>query len=99
MIITHNGEGKVVLQGENMVERWRKLMGTTNPNDVDRGTIRGDMGTDIERNVVHGSDSKDNAIYEINYFFKGNEIFYKNIKDNRGFLKGIDTNIQSENGG
>jgi nucleoside-diphosphate kinase len=65
----------MVLQGQNMVEKWRKLMGVTNPDDAERGTIRGDMGTDIERNVVHGSDSKDNAIYEINYFFKGNEIF------------------------
>jgi nucleoside-diphosphate kinase len=50
------------------------LKNGTNPDDADRGTIRGDMGTDIEKNVVHGSDSKDNAIYEINYFFKGSEI-------------------------
>ncbi|MFC2088352.1 nucleoside-diphosphate kinase [Calditrichota bacterium] len=64
----------MVLQGDNMVERWRKLMGTTNPDEADRGTIRGDMGTDIERNVVHGSDSKDNAVYEINYFFKGTDV-------------------------
>jgi nucleoside-diphosphate kinase len=64
----------LVLEGDNMVERWRKLMGTTNPDEADRGTIRGDMGTDIERNVVHGSDYKDNAVYEINYFFKGSEI-------------------------
>jgi len=41
-----------------------------------RGTIRGDMSTDIERNVVHSTDSKDNTIYGINNFFKCNEIFY-----------------------
>ena len=64
----------MVLQGQNIVEKWRKLMGSTNPDTADRGTIRGDMGTDIEQNVVHGSDSKGNAIYEINYFFKGSEI-------------------------
>jgi len=64
----------MVLQGENMVERRRLLMGVAHPDDTYRGTIRGDMGTDIEKNVVHGSDSKDNATYEINYFFKGSEI-------------------------
>ena len=50
-------------------------MGTTNPADAERGTIRGDMGTNIERNIVHGSNSNYNAVYEINYFIKGNEIF------------------------
>ena len=65
----------MVLQGAEIIKRWRDLMGTTNPAQADRGTIRGDFGSDIERNAVHGSDSKDSAVYEINYFFKGNEIY------------------------
>ena len=65
----------MVLQGAEIIKRWRDLMGTTNPAQADRGTIRGDFGSDIERNAVHGSDSKDSAVYEINYFFKGSEIF------------------------
>jgi len=67
----------MVLQGVEVISKWRALMGPTDPAKAVRGTIRRDMGTDIERNVVHGSDSKDNAIYEVNYFFKGSEIFYK----------------------
>jgi nucleoside-diphosphate kinase len=50
-------------------------MGPTNPVQAGKGTIRGDFGTDIERNVVHGSDSKDSVVFEITYFFKGTEIY------------------------
>jgi nucleoside-diphosphate kinase len=70
-------EGPIVLmclQGENAITRWRTLMGATNPENADPGTIRKDMATDIERNIVHGSDAEDTAVFEVNYFFKGNEI-------------------------
>lgn len=64
----------MVLKGMNVIEHWRRMMGPTDPAKAERGTIRGDMGINIERNVVHGSDSLDSAIYEINYFFKGTEL-------------------------
>ena len=64
----------LVLQAPDAIKKWRHIMGPTDPAKALKGTIRGDMGTNIERNVVHGSDSKDNAIYEVNYFFKGTEI-------------------------
>jgi nucleoside-diphosphate kinase len=70
-------EGPVVLmtlQGENAISRWRTLMGATNPENADPGTIRKDMAENIERNIVHGSDAEDTAAFEVNYFFKGNEI-------------------------
>ncbi len=63
----------MVLQGYDVINRWRKLMGATDPRKAEVGTIRADMGTSIERNVVHGSDAPDSAIYEINYFFKGTD--------------------------
>ncbi len=63
----------MVLQGYDVINRWRKLMGATDPRKAEAGTIRADMGTSIERNVVHGSDAPDSAIYEINYFFKGTD--------------------------
>jgi len=65
----------LVLQGADVIQRWRHLMGVTNPRHADQGSIRGDMGTDIEKNVVHGSDSADNAVYEINFFFNGLQFF------------------------
>jgi nucleoside-diphosphate kinase len=65
----------MVLESHEVIRRWRELMGPTNPVQAGKGTIRGDFGTDIEQNVVHGSDSKDSAVFEINYFFKGTEIF------------------------
>ena len=64
----------MVLSGVDVINRWRTLMGATDPKKAATGTIRRDMGTNIERNVVHGSDSRDSAIFEINYFFKGTEI-------------------------
>ncbi len=63
----------MVLQGHDAIDRWRKLMGATDPKKAEAGTIRAEMGTSIERNVVHGSDSPDSAVYEINYFFKGTD--------------------------
>ena len=58
-----------VLEGENAVAKNRELMGATDPKKADKGTIRADLATSIEENVVHGSDSVDNAKIEIAYFF------------------------------
>ena len=63
-----------VLEGENAIARWRDLMGPTNSNEAPAGTIRGDFGTDIERNAVHGSDAPETARVEIDYFFNATEI-------------------------
>jgi len=63
----------MTLEGLDAVRRWRNLMGATNPKEAAPGTIRRDMGAGIERNVVHGSDAPDSAVFEINYFFKGTE--------------------------
>ncbi|MGH8235810.1 MAG: nucleoside-diphosphate kinase [Steroidobacteraceae bacterium] len=58
-----------VLEGENAVAKNRELMGATDPKKADQGTIRADLATSIEENVVHGSDSAENARTEIAYFF------------------------------
>jgi nucleoside-diphosphate kinase len=63
-----------VLEGDNAIARWRDLMGPTNSDEAPAGTIRGDLGTDIERNASHGSDAPDTARIEINYFFNAIEI-------------------------
>lgn len=64
----------LVLEGEDVIKRHRDLMGATNPKEADPGTIRRDFGTDIEHNVVHGSDSRESAQFEIGYFFSGIEL-------------------------
>ena len=58
-----------VLEGEGAIAKNRELMGATDPKKADKGTIRADLATSIEENVVHGSDSSDNARSEIAYFF------------------------------
>ncbi len=63
-----------VFQGENAVEVARKTMGSTDPKKADTGTIRKDFGLDIQRNAVHGSDSKENAEKEIALYFTPKEI-------------------------
>ena len=63
-----------ILEGENVIARYREIMGATNYKDAAEGTIRRDFATDIEKNVVHGSDSPENADIEINYFFNALEI-------------------------
>ncbi|MCJ7575824.1 MAG: nucleoside-diphosphate kinase [Dehalococcoidia bacterium] len=65
----------VVLQGENAVQIIRQMMGETDPAKASSGTIRGDFGIDIGRNLVHGSDSPENARTEIDLFFSAEEIF------------------------
>ena len=63
----------MVLEGENIIKRYRDLMGATNYEVAEEGTIRREFATDIEKNVVHGSDSMENAMFEIGYFFTGLE--------------------------
>ena len=63
-----------VLEGENAVENYRKIMGATNPDNAENGTIRKKYALNIQENSVHGSDSEDNAKIEINYFFNSSEI-------------------------
>ena len=64
-----------VLQGENAVSLYRKVMGATNPQEADLGTIRKEFALSIEANSVHGSDSIENAKKEISFFFSETEIF------------------------
>ena len=64
----------MVLEGESALTRYRKLMGATDYKEAEEGTIRREFATDIERNVVHGSDSEGTASFEINYFFSAQEI-------------------------
>ena len=64
----------MVLEGENAIARWRDRMGATNYKDAAPGTIRADFATDIEQNVVHGSDAPETAAFEIGYFFNQLEI-------------------------
>ena len=60
----------MILEKENAVIENRKLMGSTNPKEAEEGTIRKKYGLSIDKNSVHGSDSVDNAIIEIDFFFK-----------------------------
>ena len=76
-LTTFMSEGPIivmVLEKENAIEDYRKLMGATNPQEAADGTIRKLFGSNIERNAVHGSDSKESADYEINFFFNELEI-------------------------
>ena len=63
-----------ILTGENCVEKYREVMGATNPNDAKEGTIRKFFALNIQENSVHGSDSIENAATEIDFFFKPDEI-------------------------
>ena len=63
-----------VLEGENAVLKNRELMGATNPAEADAGTIRADFAQSIDENAVHGSDSRENAKIETDYFFSADEL-------------------------
>ena len=63
-----------VLEGENAILKNREIMGATNPEEAEEGTIRKQFALSIEANSVHGSDSAETAIEEINYFFEESEI-------------------------
>lgn len=64
----------MVLEGENVIAIVRTMMGATNPADSALGTIRGDFGMTIDKNIIHGSDSSESAVREIGVFFEANEI-------------------------
>jgi len=63
-----------VLTGENAIEKYRSIMGATNPEDAEEGTIRKLFAINVQENSVHGSDSAENAQIEINFFFNSEEI-------------------------
>ena len=63
-----------VLEGEDSVVKYRKIMGATNPAEAEEGTIRKLYAESIEANSVHGSDSEENAKIEISFFFSGSEL-------------------------
>ena len=64
-----------VLEGENAIAKNREIMGATDPKKAATGTIRADLAESIERNTVHGSDSRETAAFEIGYFFATTQIF------------------------
>ena len=64
----------LALEKENAVQEWRNTIGATNPDDAEEGTIRKDFASSLSENAVHGSDSDENAIKEINFFFSGSEL-------------------------
>ena len=59
-----------MIEGENAIELYRKVMGATNPSEADENTIRKKFATSIQENAVHGSDNENNALKELNFFFK-----------------------------
>ena len=64
----------MVLEGENAIQRWRDLMGATDPAKAAAGTIRKDFASSIEANAAHGSDAPETAAFEIPYFFSALDI-------------------------
>jgi len=64
----------LILEGPNTIAKNRELMGATNPKDAAPGTIRREYASNIERNIVHGSDAPETAAYEMGYFFNALEI-------------------------
>ncbi len=63
-----------VLEGENAIQKNREVMGATNPEEAAEGTIRKQFALSLEKNSVHGSDSSENAVVEINHFFNKEDI-------------------------
>jgi nucleoside-diphosphate kinase len=66
----------MILRHENAVDAFRKLIGATDPNKAEPGTIRKTFAVSVQMNAVHGSDSVENAVKEANFFFSGIERFY-----------------------
>jgi len=79
--ITSSPVSAIVFQGKDAVEIIMRTMGETDPAKAKAGTIRGDFGLDIEHNLIHGSDSAENASEEINLFFSTEEIldYHKDV--------------------
>ena len=76
-LIDYMTSGPVVVQaleGENAIENYRRIMGATNPENASEGTIRKKFALSIQENSVHGSDSEENALKEISFFFDDSEI-------------------------
>lgn len=64
----------MVLEGDDAIRRWRDLMGPTDATKAPKNTLRGQFGSNIERNATHGSDAADTAAFEIGFFFSGLEL-------------------------
>jgi len=64
----------MAIEGQDAIKKVREIMGATNPKDARPGTIRADFASDIEHNIVHGSDSPESASYEIPFFFSALEL-------------------------
>lgn len=64
-----------VLEKNNAVEEYRNLIGATNPDEAEHGTVRNLFGTNVQANAVHGSDSDENALIEANFFFSAMEMY------------------------
>jgi nucleoside-diphosphate kinase len=65
----------MVLEGDGAISKTRELMGATDPKKAEEGTLRRQFASDIERNIVHGSDAPETAAFEIGYFFNALEMF------------------------
>jgi nucleoside-diphosphate kinase len=64
----------LALEAPEAIQKWRTLMGATDPANADPGTLRREFGTSIEYNATHGSDAKETAAFELGYFFRGLEL-------------------------
>jgi nucleoside-diphosphate kinase len=64
----------IVLEADGAIQKWRDVMGATDPKKAAPGTIRHDLGTSIGSNCTHGSDARETAAFEIGYFFAGGEL-------------------------
>ena len=81
--ITSSPVVALVLNGENAIQKTRTIMGSTNPLESSPGTIRGDFGLSLEKNVIHGSENENDAKREIELYFSNDEIInYERIIDN-----------------
>ena len=69
----------LALEKENAVDSWREVIGATNPDDADEGTIRKEFAKNVGENAVHGSDSNENGIKEISFFFSKAELIAQKI--------------------
>lgn len=69
-----------ILEKQNAVEEYRKLIGSTDPEKAANGTIRKRFGNDVRDNAVHGSDSDENAVFECNFFFPLCERYFEGLK-------------------
>jgi len=76
-LVTFMSSGSVfvaVLEADDAIQKWRDVMGPTDSKKAPKGTVRGEYGTDVEQNAVHGSDAAETARAEIAFFFPGLEL-------------------------